>query len=280
MTGAAVPYSPKPAIEAIRVAKSYGHVRALDGASLTVANGEIVALLGDNGAGKSTLLKSLCGVVVPDSGEIRFQGNHVKLHSIRDAQSMGIDVVFQDLSLAPHLSVTENLYLGHEVLADHRALRALGVLRRNQMRSGARDALAALGIQLPDVTVPVRSLSGGQQQAVAVARAAMWARTGLLFDEPTASLGKRQSDIVTELMKRLARSGLAVLVISHDLPRMLAVANRIAVMFHGKIVWDVDAKAANVTSVVAHMLGGSDDSETSEEEAGVAREQFGEGVGP
>jgi len=251
--------SQAPALEAVDIYKTYGHVQALSGASLTVAAGEIVAVLGDNGAGKSTLLKTLCGVVFPDAGTIRFHGEDVRLASIRDAQRMGIDVVFQDLSLAPELSVAENLYLGHELLAKQELLRLVGVLRRAEMRDGASRALADLGIQLPSVTVPVKALSGGQQQAVAVARAAMWARTAVLFDEPTASLGKRQSDIVSDLIKRLAAGGLAVMVISHDLPRMLAVADRIVVMFHGAIAWDVPSREASLESIVRHMLGGEED---------------------
>jgi simple sugar transport system ATP-binding protein len=248
-----------PAIEIIGIYKHYGHVQALSNAGLTIASGEIVAILGDNGAGKSTLLKTMCGVVIPDRGVLRFMGSEVRLTSIRDAQRLGIDVVFQDLSLAPDLSVAENLFLGHELLSRHGLLRAVGALRRSEMREEARSALSRLEIDLPSVTVPVRSLSGGQQQAVAVARAAMWARTAVLFDEPTASLGQKQSDTVLSLMKRLASQGMAVVVISHDLPRMLAVASRIVVLFHGAVVWETLPHEATIQSIVQHMMGGGAD---------------------
>lgn len=236
------------------VTKRFGHVEALRGASVTVMAGRVTALFGDNGAGKSTLLRVLCGIHAPDSGLVSIDGAPVELHSIRDAQTRGIDVIHQDLALAPDLTVTENMFLGHEEFVTGWG-RFAGALARNRMADRAVVALDELGVAIPSVRVPVRDLSGGQRQAAAVARAVLWSRAVILMDEPTAALGTRQSDQVCEAIGEVARRGLGVLVISHDIPRILNVADTIAVLRRGRVVLDVPSAGVTITDVVHAMVG-------------------------
>src|SRR3954470_9791446 len=243
-----------PAIAVKGAVKRYGHVQALRGASLEVYPGEIVALYGDNGAGKSTLMKVMLGVVPPDSGSISIAGREVDMTSIRESQDRGVDAVHQDLALPPDLTVLESMFLGHEVMRTG-LLGRLGVLDRAAMADASREALERLGIRLTTVRVPVKSLSGGQRQAVAVARAVMWTSTALLMDEPTAALGARQSDIVCDTIVSTAARGLGVLVISHDLPRTLAIAHRVVVLVRGAVAFDGPAHGLSVPEIVEIMVG-------------------------
>jgi simple sugar transport system ATP-binding protein len=242
------------ALAGLHVEKGFGHVQALIDASVTAHSGEIVALFGDNGAGKSTFLKILLGIYRADAGKIMMDGAAVELTSIRDAQVHGIEAVHQDLALAPDLSVIDNMFLGHEVVRTG-IIGRLGVLARRKMAEQADQALRQLAIKLPSVYIPVRDLSGGQRQAVAIARAVMWARTAVLLDEPTAALGARQSEIVCELLRTIAARGLAVLVVSHDLPRVLKVADRVTILWRGRTVRDEPAADLTVPDVVAAMVG-------------------------
>jgi ABC-type sugar transport system ATPase subunit len=244
------------AIEAVDVWKEFGHVQALRGASIAVRKGEIVGLVGDNGAGKSTLLKVMCGALVPDAGELTIVGRRVELDSTRDARELGVEVVYQDLALAPDLTILESVFLGHELLAGgwrHR----LGVLSRRRMAAESKEALERLGIRLPSSSIKIQALSGGQRQAVAIARAVKWAENVILMDEPTAALGTRQTEIVVNTIRTAAEQGLGVLVISHDMPRMLELAHRIVVLRHGVVVDDLPAREATVSSIVFAMLGGT-----------------------
>lgn len=252
--GAQAPSPGAEAIAGVRISKRFGHVRALIDANIAVRRGEVVALFGDNGAGKSTLLNCLLGIYRPDSGTVRIDGSEVRLTSIRDAQMRGVDCIFQDLSLAPDLSVIDNVFLGHEQL--HPApLRWFGALARSSMEERADAALRQLGISLNSLRIPVRSLSGGQRQAVAIARAIMWSRSAILMDEPTAALGARQSAIVCELIRAVAASGLAVLVVSHDIPRILAVADRVVILWRGETAVEAPAPSLTVGDVVSTMVG-------------------------
>jgi simple sugar transport system ATP-binding protein len=243
-----------PAIRARGIRKAFGHLQALRGADLVLRRGEILALVGDNGAGKSTLTKIICGALEADDGELEFWGEPVRVQSIGHAHELGVRTVYQDLALAPDLSVADNLFLGREPTRGGLAGR-LGVLDRGLMRAETRDALLRLGIDLRSLSVPVRYLSGGQRQALAVARAINWATTAVLMDEPTAALGPRQSAIVYDTVAAAATRGLAVLVISHDIPRMLQVADRIAVMRQGSVVAEQPAAALRLADVIGLMLG-------------------------
>jgi simple sugar transport system ATP-binding protein len=242
------------AIAGRHIAKRFGHVQALSDANVVVHRGEVVALFGDNGAGKSTFLKTLLGINTPDAGQLIIDDREVSLTGIRDAQALGVDCVHQDLALAPDLSVVDNMFLGHEQM--QRGLKGrLGFVARSEMMERADAALKDLSISLPSLTVPIRDLSGGQRQAVAVARAVMWSTTAVLMDEPTAALGARQSEIVCNLMRTVAERGLGVLVVSHDLPRALAVADRVTILWRGATALDADASQLTVPEVVATMVG-------------------------
>ena len=247
-----------PAIAGEHLSKRFGSVQALVDASVSVQPGEVVAIVGDNGAGKSTFLNCLIGVHQPDTGVITVKGEAVQFSSVRDAQRRGVDCVYQDLALAPDLSVVDNMYLGHEL---HRAGLGgrLGLLARSEMVERADEQLRSLSIALPSLKVPVRELSGGQRQAVAVARAVMWASSAVFMDEPTAALGARQSEIVCELMRTVAARGLGVLVVSHDLPRILNVADRVSILWRGRTVRTADAKDVTVPDIVATMVGYHED---------------------
>jgi simple sugar transport system ATP-binding protein len=245
----------RPAITARGIRKHYGHVEALRGASLSVGFGEIVALVGDNGAGKSTLMKVMCGAVAPDAGEVVLDGGQRVEAGRFNAADAGVGVVYQDLALAPHLSVLENIYLGHEMLQQGRS-RWLGMLDRRTMAGEAQEALRRLGISLPTVAVPVSLLSGGQRQAVAIARAVKWARRVVLLDEPTASLGTRQADIVVNLIRAVAQQGLGVMLISHDMDRLTRVADRVVVMRRGVVAAEFPGASVTLPQIVEAMLGG------------------------
>ncbi len=243
-------------LEARDVRKRFGHVQALRGASLQVRPGEVLALIGDNGAGKSTLTKIMSGALEPDSGELAFWGEVTAVQSIEHAQSLGVETVYQDLALAPDLSVAENMFLGREWFTPGRVAGWLRSLDRRRMREAAEAALADMGITLQSVASPVRDLSGGQRQAIAVARAVMWAKSAILMDEPTAALGTRQTAIAYESIRSAAAKGLAVVVISHDIPKMLDLADRIAVLRQGRTIASHPAADLDLTDVVSLMLGG------------------------
>src|SRR5689334_13551743 len=238
-----------PAIRADSISKRYGHLEALRGATLDLHPGEVVALVGDNGAGKSTLTKVICGAVAADGGELSFWGEPTRILSIQHAHELGVHTVYQDLALAPHLSVADNLFVGRErIRTGWRGI--VGVLDRTAMVEQTKDAMQNLGISLRDYSSPVGNLSGGQRQALAVARAITWATTAVLMDEPTAALGPKQSAIVYDTVTNAAARGLAVLVISHDIPRMLHVAHRIAVMRHGMVVAARPASTLKLIDVI------------------------------
>ncbi|MFH8253167.1 ATP-binding cassette domain-containing protein [Microbacterium sp. B2969] len=251
--------SSRIAIAAQHVSKQFGHVQALRDASLTAHRGEIVALFGDNGAGKSTFLRILQGSHRPDNGQVIVDDQPVEMTSVRDAQRLGVDTVYQDLSLAPDLSVVDNMFLGDERIAGFPG-RLFGVLDRKDMEERTDAALRELSIALPSLAVPIRDLSGGQRQAVAVARSVMRSRTAVLLDEPTAALGARQSELVCDLMRRVADRGIGVVVVSHDLPRILALADRVVILWRGATVLDQPASQLTVPEVVATMVGYKEES--------------------
>src|SRR5919108_6338313 len=206
----------EPLLEARGIVKSFGRVRALRGASFTVNAGEVVALIGDNGAGKSTMVKTLSGVHHPDAGEILFEGRRVAIPTPIAARELGIETVYQDLALAPDLEPSANLFLGRE--ATRRGLLGkLGFLDKAQMRRRTEEAFTQLGVGVQDPTAAVATLSGGQRQGVAVARAGTWAGKVVFMDEPTAALGVVQTRNVPDLIRRVRDTGLAVVLISHNM---------------------------------------------------------------
>jgi simple sugar transport system ATP-binding protein len=244
-------------LEARGLSKTFGHVQALREANFAARAGEVTALIGDNGAGKSTLVKCLSGAQEPDSGEIWLGGRQVRLDSPAAAQRNGIETVFQDLALAGDLDAAANLYLGREQLRPG-LLGRLGVLDRRRMRAEARTAFAELGVDLPDVRSKVASLSGGQRQSVAVARAVAWATRLVFMDEPTAALGVVQRERVLDTVRRIRDGGIGVVLISHNMPEVLAVADRVEVLRLGRRVARFSAADATLEELVGAMTGAID----------------------
>jgi simple sugar transport system ATP-binding protein len=243
-----------PVLEASHITKRYGAVEALRGASVTVMAGEVVGLMGDNGAGKSTLIKILSGVEAADGGQVRYKGRPAHLASPQDARDLGIETVFQDLALAPELDTPTNLYLGREIIRPGLA-GLLGFLDRRAMRRKAHEVLASLNVSIKDTGAPVATLSGGQQQSVAVARAVTWADELVIMDEPTAALGVPQTRAVLELIRTVRDSGRSVVLISHSLPDVFAVTDRIEVLRLGRRVARFQTADTNDQEVVAAMTG-------------------------
>ena len=245
-----------PLLEARGIRRRFGHVQALDGADFSVFPGEICALVGDNGAGKSTLVKILSGADRPDEGEIRLAGEPVSFDSPTAAHRCGIATLYQDLALAPELAPFENLFLGREEMKPG-LLGALGFVDRTSMRRRADEQFARLGVRLRSSRVSVSSLSGGQRQSVAIARAAMWADKVIFMDEPTAALGVVQTGRVLDLIRQVRDQGIAVVLISHNMPQVLEVADRVEVLRLGRRVARLRAATATVDSLVAAMTSGT-----------------------
>jgi simple sugar transport system ATP-binding protein len=245
---------PEPLLEANDIVKSFGRVRALRGASFSVYPGEVVALVGDNGAGKSTLVKTLAGVHQPDSGQIVFEGQPVELHTPLDARRLGIETVYQDLALAAELDAGANMFLGREVMRTG-LLGRLGFIDKQAMRTQSRDAFKNLGVALQDTSAPVATMSGGQRQGIAVSRAVTWASKVVFMDEPTAALGVVQTRNVLDLIARVREQGLAVVLISHNMPEVFEVADRIEVLRLGTRVARFRRGDVTMEDVVGAMTG-------------------------
>jgi simple sugar transport system ATP-binding protein len=244
-----------PLVEMRGVTKHYGMVRAVHNVDLSIGHREIVALVGDNGAGKSTLVKILSGAVAADRGTIRVGGRDEKISSPLDSRALGIETIYQDLALLPNLDVVSNIFLGREEVA-RGIFRFAGILARRRMVDDARRHLADLKINIPNISgTPVGSLSGGQRQSVAIARSAAWASKLMIMDEPTAALGVAQSQAVLDLAVRVRDRGASILVISHILPHVLDLADRIVVMRHGEKVADVTAEGITQDELIELIVG-------------------------
>ncbi len=243
-----------PVLEARGISKSFGAVHALVDASIQIFPGEIVALIGDNGAGKSTLINCLTGVFPPDSGQIFFEGNPVQLHSPQDARNLGIETVYQDLAVAPHLDSAANIYLGRETMKSG-LLGKLGFLDKTSMMEETEAELKRLRVRIPDPRRRVFTLSGGQRQSVAVARSVKWASKVVIMDEPTAALGVAQSQMVLDLTREVRNSGIPVVFISHNMPHVFEVADRIVVLRLGTVVTELDPKTDSIDQAVSWMTG-------------------------
>jgi simple sugar transport system ATP-binding protein len=243
-----------PLLEARNIQKHFGRVVALREGNFALRSGEVHAIVGDNGAGKSTLIKIISGVHHADAGEVRIDGRPVTITTPREARTLGIETVYQDLALAEHLDASANLFLGREELLAP-PLSWFGFLDKKAMRRRTEEEMRRLKIGIQSVEQPVLSLSGGQRQAVAVARAIAWGTRIVIMDEPTAALGVRESGMVLELMKEVRRQGVALIMISHNLPEVFAVADRITVLRLGRTIVTLNANETNLESVVGMMTG-------------------------
>jgi fructose transport system ATP-binding protein len=245
-----------PILEARRLMKRYGRVVALDHADFTLKRNEILGVIGDNGAGKSTLIKALCGAVIPDAGEILLEGRPVHFRSPLEARLAGIETVYQDLALSPALTIADNMFLGRELRKPGVIGRVFRRLDRSAMQKRAREALSDLGLMtIQNINQAVETLSGGQRQGVAVARAAAFGSRVIIMDEPTAALGVKESRRVLELMGRLKAKGLPIVLISHNMPHVFEVADRIHIHRLGKRIAVINPKAFSMSDAVAIMTG-------------------------
>jgi ABC-type sugar transport system ATPase subunit len=233
------------------ITKTFGPVRALTEVDLDIAYGKVTALVGDNGAGKSSLIKTVSGLWAPDAGSILWEGKEVHLHGPRDAEALGVTTIYQDLALCDNLDIVQNMFLGHERISH-------GLLDEPSMEIKARETLRELNVvTVRSVRQLVASLSGGQRQSVAVAKAVMSNAKLVIMDEPTAALGVAQTTMVLDLIKRLAARGVAVLVISHNLVDVFEVADRIAVLYLGRLVVEGPASDFDRQIAVEYMTTGS-----------------------
>ena len=244
------PGASAPLLELRGIQKSFGAVHVLRGVDLTVRPGEVTALVGDNGAGKSTLIKGIAGIHAFDDGEYLFEGRPVRVHGPKDANALGIEVVYQDLALCDNLDVVHNMFLGRELLSH-------GLIDEDTMEARARETLDGLSVRtLSSVRTHVAALSGGQRQTVAIARAVLWNSKIVILDEPTAALGVAQTEQVLKLVRRLADRGLGVVLISHNLNDVFEVADEIAVLYLGQMVGQIRASDTNRERVVQAITTG------------------------
>jgi len=246
-----------PLLEIVDVHKRFGSTKALSGASLYVNRGEVLGLIGDNGAGKSTIVNIVAGVHQPNSGTVLVDGNEQQFHDPADSQRVGIETVFQKLSLIPSLNITENVFLNRELYGPGRLLASLRRMNRSRMNQIVYETYMRLGIDLPPSDTKVIALSGGQQQAVAIVRAVVWERKIAVLDEPTAALGVRQTRIVLEFISRLRDEGLGVILITHNMEHVMEVADRVTVLRLGRSVYTARARDTNARLLVEQMTGAS-----------------------
>jgi len=234
------------------ITKNYGAVQALRGVDLDVRRGEVLAVCGDNGAGKSTLIKIMSGAEAPNSGTLRLNGTEVRFRSPHDALSRGVATIYQDLALAPRLSIAANVFLGAELTRSF-GLPFLTLLDKRRMAEEARGYLERLSVRIEDVSRPVERLSGGQRQAVAIARALRWNADVIIMDEPTAALGVKETAQVLDLIRHLKAEGRTVILISHNMRDVVALASRIAILKGGRKVHDI-TNAGLTPDDVSHLI--------------------------
>jgi simple sugar transport system ATP-binding protein len=248
------PTAEAPLLEARGIQKHFGRVVALREGNFSLAHGEVHAIVGDNGAGKSTLIKIVSGVFHADAGELRLDGQPFTVSNPREARRLGIETVYQDLALAEDLDAAANLFLGREEYLPP-PLSWFGFLDRKAMRARAQEEMRRLKIGIQSVDEPVVNLSGGQRQAIAVARAIAWGRRIVIMDEPTAALGVRESSMVLELIREVRNHGLAVIMVSHNLPEVFAVADRITVLRLGRTITTLATNDTSLEAIVGMMTG-------------------------
>jgi fructose transport system ATP-binding protein len=247
--------STTPVMEARGLVKRYGQVTALDHADFELLPGEILAVIGDNGAGKSTLIKALSGALIPDEGEILLDGAPVRFHGPLDARRHGIETVYQDLAVAPALDIADNLFLGRELRRPGILGSLLRMLDVRRMQAEARGHMQDLKIGINSMRQAVETLSGGQRQGVAVARSAAFARRVVIMDEPTAALGVKESHMVLDLIRKVRDRGLPVILISHNMPHVFEVADRVHIQRLGRRVAVISPRDFSMSDAVAIMTG-------------------------
>jgi fructose transport system ATP-binding protein len=252
-------------IEARGLVKRYGQVTALDGADFELRAGEILAVIGDNGAGKSSLIKALSGATLPDEGEIFLDGKPIHFKSPIDARRAGIETVYQDLAVAPAMTIAENLFLGREIRRPGFLGSVLQMIDKKKMLEESISRMNDLKVGIRSMTQAVETLSGGQRQCVAVARAAAFAQHVVIMDEPTAALGVKEGNMVLELIRRVRDKGLPVILISHNMPHVFEVADRIHIARLGKRAAVVNPKKISMSDTVAVMTGAKSASELPED---------------
>ena len=241
-------------LSAKNMTKRFGGLVAVDDVSVDIHKGEVVGLVGDNGAGKSTLIKMISGVYRPDHGEIFMDGKRVEINGPRDAREMGIETIYQDLALAENLDVGSNIFLGREIKQEYLG-GVLHTLNRQKMLQESKSILKQLEIEVPSLTQQIRNLSGGQRQAVAIARSIYWNARLMIMDEPTAALGVTEQHKVLTLVRTLASQGVPVIIISHNMQDVFAVADRIVILRRGKKVAERIAEETTPDEIVSLMVG-------------------------
>ncbi len=245
-----------PVVEGRGIVKRYGHVTAIDHSDFELRQGEILAVIGDNGAGKSSIVKAICGATIPDKGEILIEGKAVSFSSPLEARNMGIEIVHQTLAMSPALSIADNMFMGREIRKTGFMGKYFWQLDRPAMEEFARDKLNELGLMtVQSINQSVETLSGGQRQGVAVARAAAFASKFIIMDEPTAALGVKESRRVLELIQDVKSRGIPIILISHNMPHVFEVADRIHIHRLGKRICIVDPKTISMSDAVALMTG-------------------------
>ena len=242
-------------MQAKGLVKRYGQVTAIDGADFELRAGEILAVIGDNGAGKSSLIKCLSGATIPDEGEIILDGKPIHFKGPIDARRVGIETVYQDLAVAPAMTIAENLFLGREIRRAGFLGNVLRMLDKKKMLEQSIERMNDLKVGIRSMTQAVETLSGGQRQCVAVARAAAFAEHVVILDEPTAALGVKEGNMVLELIRRVRDKGLPVVLISHNMPHVFEIADRIHIARLGKRACIVNPKKISMSDTVAVMTG-------------------------
>jgi ABC-type sugar transport system ATPase subunit len=245
----------EPLLRVDNATKRFGGLIAVNDVSMEVNLGEVVGLIGDNGAGKSTLIKMISGVYQPDEGEFYFDGNKTSFDSPREARDAGIETIYQDLALAQNLDVGSNIFLGREVKKNYLG-GLVHTLNRKKMQNESAGILSKLDIKIPSLTEQIRNLSGGQRQAVAIARSIYWNAKLMIMDEPTAALGVHEQRKVLTLVKTLRDQGVPVIIISHNMQDVFAVADRIVILRRGRKVGELVAAKTSIDEVVSLMVGG------------------------
>lgn len=252
-----------PAVQGRGLVKRYGHVTAIDHSDFELRQGEILAVIGDNGAGKTSIVKAICGATIPDEGEILIEGKAVTFSSPMDARTMGIEIVYQTLAMSPALSIADNMFMGREIRKSGFMGKFLRQLDRPAMEKFAREKLTELGLMtVQSINQAVETLSGGQRQGVAVARAAAFASKFIIMDEPTAALGVKESRRVLDLIQDVKSRGIAIILISHNMPYVFEIADRIHIHRLGRRLCVIDPAEYSMSDAVALMTGAMEPPET------------------